>query len=153
MAFHVAAHGECLATAGMCAVEWLLAGVGVGVDAQAGRPREGLVTGAADISVMILLIRRSTGGREVVVMLMRPRRSHGGDQARSILGADGVSGWCGGGSIRVDDRWRTRVVKWRGGRVGGFYRRCVGGVRRGGRDAGSGRCVGTMRVILRESMV
>jgi hypothetical protein len=54
---HVAADRKGLAAAGVCAAEWLLAGVRVRVDAQRGGAGEGLVAGAADISVVVLLIR------------------------------------------------------------------------------------------------
>lgn len=40
----------------MGAAEWLLASVRVGVDAQRGGAREGLVAGAADVAVVVLLV-------------------------------------------------------------------------------------------------
>lgn len=83
VALHVAAHGEGLAAAGVCAAEGLLARVGVGVDAEGGGARESLVAGAADIPVMVLLVRGGAGRREVVVML--PGRGDGGDE-RGRLG-------------------------------------------------------------------
>lgn len=57
MTLHVTAHRESLSTARMGATEGLLARVAVGVDAQAGGPRESLVAGAADVAVMVLLVR------------------------------------------------------------------------------------------------
>jgi hypothetical protein len=77
MALHVAPYTEGFAASGMCAPEWLLAGVAVAVDAQTRGPRERLVTGAADISVVILLVGCVRGRREIVVVL--PGRSHGRD--------------------------------------------------------------------------
>ena len=78
VALHVAAHGERLPTAGVGAAEGLLARVGVGVDAQRGRAREGLVAGAADVAVVVLLVLGCGGGREVVVVL--PGGSDGRDE-------------------------------------------------------------------------
>lgn len=78
MALHITPHGEGLATARMRTPEWLLAGVRVAVDAQRGRAREGLVACAADIPVVVLLVRGCGGGGKVVVVL--PGRGHGGDE-------------------------------------------------------------------------
>lgn len=69
MALHVAANTEGFAASLMRALEGLLAGVGVRVDAQAGGPRESLVTGLADIAVLGLREGGCGGGRDVVVML------------------------------------------------------------------------------------
>lgn len=79
---HVAAHGEGLAAAGVGAAEGLLARVGVGVDAERRRAGEGLVAGAADIPVMVLLVRGGAGWREVVMVL--PGRGDGGDERRRL---------------------------------------------------------------------
>ena len=78
MTLHVAAHRERLSTARVGATEGLLARVAVGVDTQAGGPRESLVAGAADVAVMVLLVRGRVGGREVVVVLpgRSDRRNH-----------------------------------------------------------------------------
>lgn len=77
MALHVAPHTEGFAASGMCAPEWLFAGVAVAMDAQTRGPRERLVAGAADISVVVLLVGCVRGRREVVVVL--PRRCDGRD--------------------------------------------------------------------------
>lgn len=108
---HVAADTEGLPAAHMGASEGLLARVTVGVDSQTGRPREGLVAGPADVSVMILGIWRGAGRREIVVVL--PRRVPGRDHRwsisrrrdggrRAVLGLSRVrlSGGCEGAHTR-----------------------------------------------------
>lgn len=69
VALHVAAHAEGFAAAGMRAAEGLLAGVAVRVDTERRGPRECLVAGAADVTVVVLLVGRRARGREVVVVL------------------------------------------------------------------------------------
>lgn len=77
MALHVAAHRERLSTPSVRAAERLLTSVTVRVNPQARRPRKGLVAGAADVPVVVLLVRSSVRGREVVVVL--PGRVDGRD--------------------------------------------------------------------------
>lgn len=97
MTLHVTPYAESLAASCVGATEGLLAGVAVGVDAEAGGPGEGLVAGATDISIMVLL--ESPGGRrgEVVMMLpgvgdlrdhlLRGRWHRSGLCGRSLIGA------------------------------------------------------------------
>lgn len=125
MTLHVAAHTEGLPTTSVGAAEGLLARVAVRVDAQAGRSREGLVAGAADIAIMVLLVGCGAGGREVVVVL--PGRVHRGDNLLRCCRCRERSGRSG----------RRRALVEHGG--GG--RRLNG--RGVGRDAGSGRSVGS----------
>ena len=73
---HVATHAEGLAAPGVRALEGLLAGMGVAVDAQGAGPREGLVAGLADVPVLRLRERGGRGRRDVVVVL--PRVGAGG---------------------------------------------------------------------------
>lgn len=84
MALHVAAHGESLSAASVCAAEGLLARVAVGVDAQRGRTRESLVAGAADVAVVVLLVWGCAGRGEVVVVL--PGRGDWGDEGGRLSG-------------------------------------------------------------------
>lgn len=81
VAFHVASHTEGLATAGDRALEWLLASVGVAVDAERAGTRKGLVAGWADVPVLALGERGGRGRGNVVVMLpwvrTGRRKSHG----------------------------------------------------------------------------
>lgn len=77
VALHVAPHAEGFTTTRVGAAEGLLSGVAVGVDAETGRSREGLVARSADVSVVVLLVGGRAGGREVVVML--PGRGDRGD--------------------------------------------------------------------------
>lgn len=81
MALHITAHTKRLSAAGMGTAEGFLACMRVGVDAQRGRTRERLVAGAADISVVVLLVGSCRGGGKVVVVL--PGWIHRGDQAVS----------------------------------------------------------------------
>ena len=91
MTLHVAAHGESLAAASVCAAEGLLASVAVRVDAQRGRTRESLVAGAADVTVVVLLVWGCAGGGEVVVVL--PGRGNWGDEGGRLGGlVDGGGG-------------------------------------------------------------
>lgn len=90
MTLHIAPYAEGLAAAGMCATERLLASVAVGVDAQAGGPRKGLVACPADVAIMVLLVRRGTGRGEVVVML-----PGGGDGRNHLLMTRGGKRCCG----------------------------------------------------------
>jgi hypothetical protein len=53
---HIAADGEGLSAAGVCAAEGFLACVRVGVDTQARGARECLVACAADVAVVVLLV-------------------------------------------------------------------------------------------------
>lgn len=82
VALHITADGEGLPTTGMCAVEGFLARVRVRVDAQTRRPGEGLVAGAADVAVVVLLVGRRAGRGEVVVVLVLvwPGRGDGRDE-------------------------------------------------------------------------
>lgn len=125
MTLHVAAHAEGLPTTGVGAAEGLLARVAVGVDAQAGGSREGLVAGAADIAIMVLLVGRGAGGREVVVVL--PGRVHRGDNLLRCCWRRERSGGSGGSRALVEHGGRGRRLNGRGV----------------GRDAGSGRSVGS----------
>jgi hypothetical protein len=132
---HVAADTEGLPAAHMGASEGLLARVTVGMDSQTGRPREGLVAGPADVSVMILGIWRGAGRREIVVVL--PRRVPGRDHRWSI------SRWRDGGRRAVLGLSRVRLsgrregAHTRGGRAvgpvreAGFLRRKRRALRRG----------------------
>jgi hypothetical protein len=100
VALHVAAHAKGLPAAGVGAAEGLLAGVRVRVDAQAGRAREGLVAGAADVAVVVLLVgRRGAGRREVVVMLP------GGSERRDHLRRGNACG-----ALRWLERRRSALV-------------------------------------------
>lgn len=52
VALHVTADRECLAAPGVRALEWLLASVGVAVDAERAGPGEGLVARLADVPIL-----------------------------------------------------------------------------------------------------
>lgn len=123
MTLHVAPHTEGLPTAGVCAAERLLAGVAVRVDAQTGRAREGLVAGAADVAIMVLLVGSRAGRGEIVVVL--PGRGDGGDHLRMSGGRRGRGGYAacvlecvrGGVSLVVGGVGGCGGLN--GGRVGG----------------------------------
>jgi hypothetical protein len=66
---HVAPHAEGLAAAGLRALEGLLAGVGVAVDAKAAGSAEGLVARLADVPVLALGEELARCRVEVVVVL------------------------------------------------------------------------------------
>lgn len=89
---HVAADAEGLAAAGVRALEGLLAGVGVAVDAEGRRAGEGLVAGLADVAVLALGEGRRGGGGDVVVVLPRVGARVGthadgdGGHGRELLG-------------------------------------------------------------------
>jgi hypothetical protein len=85
MALHVAANTEGLAASRVRALEGLLAGVGVAVDAKAARAAKGLVAGLADVAVLAL--REGPSMRRVhIVVVVLPwvgaRGSHGDGQRR-----------------------------------------------------------------------
>lgn len=82
VALHITPNGEGLPTTRMRAVEGFLARVRVRMDAQTGRAGEGLVAGAADVAVGVLLVGGCAGGGEVVVVLVLvwPGRGDGGDE-------------------------------------------------------------------------
>lgn len=67
---HVAAHAEGFATTGLRALERLLPGVRVAVDAQAAGAAESLVASRADVAVLSL--RVEVTGSRVEVVVMRP---------------------------------------------------------------------------------
>lgn len=69
VALHVAADAEGFATAGVRALERLLARVRVAVDSQRARARERLVARLAHVSVLRLRERRCRRRRDVVVVL------------------------------------------------------------------------------------
>lgn len=130
VALHVAAHAKGLAATDVRAAEGLLARVAVRVDAQAGGAREGLVAGAADIPVVVLLVGGGVGGREVVMVL--PGRGDGRDD-RLVGGGGGHGSSRGRGGTLVVGRGGSLVVHGGGG---GLHGRGVRG------DTGSGRGVG-----------
>lgn len=129
---HVTPYTEGLAASCVGATEGLLAGVAVRVDAEAGRTGEGLVAGATDVSVVVLL-ERSGGGRGEVVMMLpgvgdlrdhllsRRRLQRSGLRRRALVGTRRS------GSLVV--------YSGRGRRVDG---------RREGSHAGSGRNIRSM---------
>lgn len=131
VALHVAPYAEGLAAASVGAAERLLAGVAVRVDAKAGRSGEGLVAGAADVSVVVLLERPGGGGREVVVMLpgigdLRDHLLGRGRRQRSSLRGRALVGPRRSGSLVVH-----------GGRGRRFDGRGVGSHAGSGRDVRS----------------
>jgi hypothetical protein len=69
MSLHVASHAEGLAAARVRALEWLLSSVGVAVDPERARAREGLVASLADVAILGLRERSCRGRRDVVVVL------------------------------------------------------------------------------------
>ena len=71
MAFHVAAYAKGLATAGLGALERLLASVRVAVNAETARPAESLVAGLADVAILTLREKVARDRVEVVVVLPR----------------------------------------------------------------------------------
>lgn len=84
---HIAAHAERLAAPGVRALVRLLAGVGVGVDLEAGGAGEGLVAGGADVAVLGLREDGLRARADVVVVLpdVAGRRGVGGT-AGVVLG-------------------------------------------------------------------
>jgi hypothetical protein len=106
---HIAPHAEGLAAASMCAAERLLASVAVGVDAEAGGPREGLVACPADVAIMVLLIRCGAGRGEVVVML--PGRGDGRNHLLMARGGKRCRGcWREGACVLEGVRRRVSLV-------------------------------------------
>lgn len=71
MALHVTSYAKGLATAGLGALERLLASVRVAVDAETARPAESLVAGLADVAILALWEQVARGRVEVVVVLPR----------------------------------------------------------------------------------
>lgn len=134
VALHVASYAEGLAAAGVSAAEWLLAGVAVRVDAQAGRSGEGLVASSADVPIVVLLVGCRAGRREVVVVL--PGRSDGSDHllvcGRCRHRSSRWSRHSGGALVGAG---RSLVVH--SGRSRGFNRRRVRGHTGGRRSIGS----------------
>lgn len=69
VSLHVASYAEGLAAAGMWALEWLLTGVRVAVDAKRARTGESLVACLADVAILRLREGGSGGRRNVVMVL------------------------------------------------------------------------------------
>lgn len=136
---HVAPHREGLSATSMGATEGLLACVAMRVDAKTGRPRESLVTGAANIPVMVLLVGGGVGRREVVVVL--PGRSNRRDHLLVVSRSSSSSGrrWCRSSSCRSSHGLsRSLVVDGSRGSSGrGFNGRRVGCHTRGRRSVGA----------------